>query len=202
MFTLVINLGEPLHWDLLILVKTLHWDLVMLLKNLTLCWWKTLHWNLLMVVSNLTLTHTGDKLYTRLTNACERWEILHRILPLLVSNLILRHAHGSDKPYDLHLLMAATNLSYGGEEPYARTYSCLWETLQRGRLVVAINVTKHIHDGEKPYIETCSCSWRTLLWDLLMLMRNLTHGLSDANENSYIISCGNLSCWWSCFSFG
>ena len=79
-----------------------------------------------MVVSNLTLTHAGEKFYTRITNACEKWEILHRIFPLLVSNLTLRHAHDSDKPYDWHLFMAEMYLSltlmYSGEEPYTRTY--------------------------------------------------------------------------------
>ena len=170
--TLRLTLGRTLTLGLTDTCKTtLHWDLIMLLKKLILglrtnaceklytgtdsCWWQT--W---------------------LTNAYERWETLHQILPLLVSNLTLRLAHGSDKPYDWHLLMAAVNLLltliYGGEEPYARTYSCLWEILHRDRLKVARNLTK-------------SYSWwrETLHWNLLMFVTNLSRKLTHVDEKPY-----------------
>ena len=58
----------------------------------------------------------------------------------------------------------------GGGKPYDRTYSYLLETLHQDRLMVARNLTKHIHGGEKPYIGT------------LMLVKNLTLRLTHADD--------------------
>ena len=69
--------------------------------------------------------------------------------------------------------MVAMNLSltliYGGEEPYARTYSCLCETLHQDRLnggeksyknifIMVRNLTlEFTHVCDEPYSETYSC---------------------------------------------
>ena len=128
-----------------------------------------------MVVINLTLTHAGDILYIRLTNACER----PNFAPVGIE-LTLGLAHGSEEPYNSNFFMVAMNLSltliYGNKEPYVRTYSCLWETLHRDRHMMARNVTK-----------TYSWWWETLRWNLLMFVTNLTLRLTHADEKSFAI---------------